>query len=79
MKGQLEMILELQRKLNELGYQPWQLDMIIQDTIGSNLLSDKNEEQMEKVTKILKEYLNFAAKRSQITLMNETIRRRVRL
>jgi len=64
LKEQLQTILELKKQLHHLGYQPWQIDMIIQDAIGSNLLHESSQEQIEQVAEILKGYVSFAANRA---------------
>jgi hypothetical protein len=65
MNKQLAMVLELERQLNKLGYQPWQLEMIVQDAIGSDRLDESSPEQLEQVGEILKRYIGFAAKISR--------------
>jgi hypothetical protein len=61
MNKQLAIVLELERQLNELGYQPWQLEMIIQDAIGSDILDENSQEQLERVIEVLNCYIGFAA------------------
>lgn len=62
MNDQLKRVEDLKVQLRSLGYNSFQIDQIVRDTVSPTNLSQITDEQAQEIVDALTEYVQFAQK-----------------